>query len=431
MTSEPARSARRIPHALLVVALAAVLAATIGVIAPRTASAQSETEVPTAIRGRVVNGTPGGEIPAGLEVVLLTVDDGAQEIIERDQKIVGTNGQFEFTNLVTGPGLSYRVVANAGDFTPSADLRPGESSFENVEVTIWDPTTSLDDISLSTYAILIPGVDRISRTIGVLTVATIVNSGNHVWMPDLDDPALTGLDLLRFNLPEGYEDLSIESTLPAGNILDINTGFALTNPVPPGEFDILLTYTVQYEGSTFGFPLRMPYGADIVRVLLPDGMGDVSAQGFGEPGSTVEGDTTYNVWQGDNYPRDSQLDLAIDSLPTPTFFEATKNFFDGRAYILVLAWVGAMAMLGLLAYAFFFARRRGEKPLAGEAGTADENLSRFPEYSSMGRPEIVQTIAELDGKRDAGEIAEEDYQARRAALKDAALSSTRTEVQPT
>jgi hypothetical protein len=49
----------------------------------------------------------------------------------------------------------------------------------------------------------------------------------------------------------------------------------------------------------------------------------------------------------------------------------------------------------------------------------------------MGRPEIVQTIAELDGKREAGEIAEEDYQARRAALKDAALSSTRTEVQPT
>jgi hypothetical protein len=88
-----------------------------------------------------------------------------------------------------------------------------------------------------------------------------------------------------------------------------------------------------------------------------------------------------------------------------------------------VAWVVVAAVIGLLAYAFFFARQRGA---AEKSPVAD-----FPEYRDLKRAQIVETIAELDGRREAGEIEEDDYKARREALKRAALAARRTETQPT
>ncbi len=395
---------------LAVVALALIAAFA---LAPGTASAQS---VPTKISGTVVQGTPGSTVAAGLTVVLLVVDEQRQEIISNESTVIGTNGQFTFTDFLTGPGLTYRIAADDGEYTPSVDLIPGEDSFSDVELTIYDRTQSLDDIRISTYSMLVPSIDRSQRLMGVLGVISVVNSGDRVWIPDINDPALTGLDLLRFNLPEGFLDLSVESNMPPGNVLEIGTGFALTNPLPPGEFDILLTYVVEYEGDSLTFPLRLPYGADQVRIMIPEGQGEVVGLGFGEAEGAIIEDTAYSVVDGQNYGRDSQLDVEFSSLPTPSLLENTENFFDGRGYIVAIAWVAGAAMLGLLVYAFFFAKSRG-------ASTQQATPGAYPEYEGLGRSEIVETIATLDKRHDSGEIEETDYAARRAALTQAALSA--------
>ncbi len=389
---------------------------------PDHASAQG---FPTEISGRIVNGTPGSDVPPGLNVVLLVVDEARQEIVASDTAIVGTNGQFTFTDFLSGPGLTYRVAADHGEFTPSVDLIPGQSSFSDLEITIYDHTQSFEDIRVSTYSMLIPSIDRADRLIGVLAVVSVVNSGSHVWIPDVDNPALTGLDLLRFNLPEGFTRLSVESNLPPGNILEISTGFALTNPVPPGDFDILMTYVTEYDGDSLSFPLRLPYGADQVRIMLPEGEGEVTGLGFGAAEGAIIDDTAYSVVEGVNYPRDSQLDVQFSSLPTPSLLESIQDFFDGRGYIIVIAWVAGAAMLGLLVYAFFFARQRGA------AASGSPQPGAYPEYEGLQRSEIVETIATLDARREAGEIEEEDYTARRAALTQAALAAGTTEAQPT
>ncbi|MDA0677234.1 MAG: hypothetical protein O2788_04430 [Chloroflexi bacterium] len=370
--------------------------------------------IPTVISGRVVQGTPGSEIPAGVSVVLLVVDDARQEIVATESKLVGTNGEFEFTDFLAGPGFTYRVAADDGsEYTPSIDLSAADSTFDNVELTIYDRTESLDDISVSTYSLLIPSIDRIGRRVGMLGVVQISNRGDHVWIPDTDNPALTGFDLFRFNLPEGFSDLSVESNLPSGNILEIGTGFALTNPIPPGDFDILMTFIAPYEGNTLTFPLRLPYGADLVRIMLPEGQGSVTGLGFGPSEGALIDSTAYSVVTGQSYARDSQLDVTFSDLPTPSLVERIQSFLEGRGYIVVIAWVAGAAMLGLLAYAFFFARKRSQ---------ADDEGDDYPEYDDMERTEIVEAIAELDAQHDAGEIEVSDYTARRAFLTRAALS---------
>lgn len=387
---------------------------------PKVASAQS---TPTEINGTVVQGTPGSTVPAGTTVVLLVVDEARQEIISNEQTIIGTNGEFTFTDFLAGPGLTYRIAVNDDEYTPSIDLIPGEDSFSDVELTIYERTQSLEDIRISTYSMLIPSIERAGRLMGVLAVFSVINSGDRVWIPDINDPNLTGFDLLRFNLPEGFSGLSVESNLPAGNILEIPTGFALTNPLPPGEFDILVTYVVEYKGDSLDFPLRLPYGADQVRVMIPEGKGVVTGLGFGEAEGAIIDDTAYSVVDGLDYARDSQLDIRFNSLPTPSLLERTQSFFDGRGYIVVVAWVAGAVMLGLLAYAFFFAKGRGKVK-------APTGPGQYPEYEGLQRTEIVETIAALDKQHDSGEIEETDYAARRAALTLAALSVEKNEDPP-
>ena len=401
--------------AIALMVVAAALAAS-----GATASAQSGA--PTEISGRVVNGTPGSEVPPGLQVVLLTVDEAAGTIIDRKQMPAGANGEFRFTNLLSGPGLTYRVVADNGDHTPSVDLTPGESAFTGVEVTIYDSTTSFDDIRISSFAMLVPSIDGAGRIMGVMAVANIVNAGDRVWIPDLDNPALTGLDLFRFNLPEGFTDLSVESDLPTGNILQIGTGFAMTNPIPPGDYNLLMSYIIEYDGDSLEFPLRLPYGADQVRIMLPEGAGTVRGQGFGPSDGVIIDETAYSMVQGSDYARDSELNVRITGLPSPTTVQSLTNFFRGKSYIVAIIWVAAAALLGMLFYAFIFSRQR-QNAAAMIPALAGGVSPSFPEYDGMPRSEIVQAIAELDDRHDAGDIDEDEYRSRRGVLKSAALDT--------
>jgi hypothetical protein len=401
--------------------LAAIILLAPFIVSQQRAVAQ---EFPTEISGRVVQGTLGADLPIGLKVVLLVVDDQLQEIISSQNTVVGSNGEFSFTNFASGPGLSYRVAADNGDHTPSVDLKLGEDAFKDVEVTIYDSTASFEDIRLVEFEMLVTGIDRRLRLMGVLGQISLVNSGDTIWIPDLTNPQLTGLDLLRFNMPEGFTDLSVETNLPAGDILVIPTGFALTNPVPPGEFSILMTFMVEYSGDSMLFPLRLPYGADEVRIIYPDSTGVVTGLGLGEPQGAIIIETAYSIVDGQAYPRDSQLDVIFSSLPTPSLVERTHNFFDGRGYIVVIAWIVGATMLGLLVYAFFFARQH-------RFVTRPDGENSYPEYTGMQRTAIVETIANLDQRHEADEIDDANYSARRSALTQAALAARVSETQPT
>jgi len=374
-----------------------------------TANAQAP---PTEIIGIVVNGTEGGVVPADLEVLLLTVDDAAGQIIEQDPTTVNADGTFSFGNLISSPGITFRVVANAGKFTPSVDLSSVDD-WSNVRLTVYDETSSLDDITLSSYVMMIPTIDARSRQAGILTVVNVNNTGDMVWIPDLEDPNLTGLDLLRFNLPDGFSDLSVESELPAGNILQINTGFAMTNPIPPGEAAILMSYIIGYSGDGFDFTLKLPYGLDQVRLLLPDGGGTISGEGLGEIASVVVAENVFNSVEGNDYPAGSELVITFSGMPQPTPLQSVSDFFQGRTYVIVIIWIVGIALLGILGYAMYSSRKGGRR--------RDDTAEVF-----ASRGDVVAEIAALDEAFESDESDEDSYRDRRDDLKRLALDFENT-----
>jgi uncharacterized membrane protein len=389
---------------LLVIALVSIPAIAIHTSSSPIVSAQDQ---PDRIQGRVSNGTQGGVLPPDLEVFLMSIDLSTNQIIEQETTTVDEDGIFLFDNLISGLGLSYRVVVNADNYTPSVDMANVEN-WQNLRVNIYDDTQSLDGITLSSYVLMVPTIDARTRQVGILTVINVNNVGDRIWIPNLDDPNLTGLDLLRFNLPDGFSDLSIESELPTGSILEIDTGFAMTNPIPPGEAAILLSYIIPYTGDGFDFDLKLPYGADEVRMLLPDEGGEISAEGLGSAASIVVAESVFNSIEGKNFAADEVVEARFYGLPQPTLLQSLSEFFEGRTYVIVIIWVVGIALLGILGYALYSSRKGAD-------------LSSDDDDEVASRVDVLAEIAALDDEFEANNIDEDEYNDQRDELKRIAM----------
>ncbi|MXX92080.1 MAG: hypothetical protein F4Y63_01335 [Chloroflexi bacterium] len=367
--------------------------------------AQSPEDTVT-ISGQVVNGTEGGESPAELTVFVLVIDESEEAIVERVETVTGINGTFALEVVEVSEPRFYRVVVDDGIYTPYVDVLP-DNAEEEVTLTVYDSTTSLDEISVTTYSIVIPVIDGSTGVLGVLAAVNLVNSGDTVYLADLTDPALTGFKLLRFNLPEGYQELTVESDLPSGNVMEISTGFAISNPVPPGEYNMVISYTATFDDGKFAYPFRLPFGAGSVSILIPEDNGTVSGLGLQQTDTVTIGDERYVKYEGTNYERSSELDIVITGLPKPDLQSQVLDFFESVQFRIAIIVSVALAMIAIVAYVIIASRRHQVASVAnaiqpsGEPGT---------------RSATVAAIAELDEMHELGKIDEGEYSTRRGRL---------------
>ena len=371
----------------------------------RLTMAQSPEDTIT-ISGQVVNGTEGGESPAELTVFVLVIDESEEAIIERAETVTENDGAFALdVAKVSGPRF-YRVVVDDGIYTPYVDVLPDDADDE-ITLTVYDSTTSLEEISVTTYSMVIPVIDGSASVLGVLAAVNLVNAGDTVYIADLTDPALTGFKLLRFNLPEGYQELTVESDLPSGNVMEISTGFAISNPVPPGEYNMVISYTASLDDGEFIYPFRLPFGAESVSILIPEESGVVSGQGLQQVETVTIGDESYVKYEGSNYERSSELGIVITGLPKPDFQSQVLEFFESVQFRIALIVSVALAMIAIVAYVVFASRRHQVASVAIGPQTSGETDSRSA---------TVAAIAELDELHELGKIDDHEYSTRRSRL---------------
>ena len=368
-------------------------------------AAQSQDDTIT-ISGQVVNGTEGGETPAEVPVFVLVIDEAEEAIVERVETVTAADGSFGLDVAEVSEPRFYRVVVDDGVYTPYVDVLPDDAD-EEVTLTVYDSTTSLDEISVTTYSMVIPVIDGSSGVLGVLAAVNLVNSGDTVYLADLTDPALTGFKLLRFNLPEGYQELTVESDLPSGNVMEINTGFAISNPVPPGEYNMVISYSASFEDGEFNYPLRLPFGADTVSILIPEESGSVSGLGLQQTEAVTIGDGRYIKYEGSNYERSAEVGVVITDLPKPNLQRQLLDFVESVQFLIAIIVSVGLAMIAIIAYVVFASRRHlATSPAITMQSSGD----------SQGRSETVAAIAELDEMHELGKIDDHEYSTRRSRL---------------
>ncbi len=280
---------------------------------------------------------------------------------------------------------------------------------DSITLRVYETTSVLESIAATTHVTIVPRVDGKTQLMGVLELVEISNGGDKTFIADLQNPAPDGVpQLLRFGLPEGFDELTVDSDLPSGNVLEIDTGFALSNAIPPGDFRVLFSYVIEYDGSEVVLDRSLPFDVHEYRVLMPPVYGIAEGARFTATDDQQLGDTNYRVLQGSGFAVGDRIRITFTGLPEPGFTQRLQNFVGDNALVTFGLPLIAVAVMGAMLIYVFFVRDR--RKVATSAG-------------GVSRGQLVAEIAALDQRHEAGEIEEDEYTGRRQELFDQALGA--------
>lgn len=299
---------------------------------------------PVILQGQVINGTPGGEVPKGLQVHLDIVQDA--DLVDSRTATVDEQGRFRFTGLPTGEGLSYFVSADYEGVTYTAQaLGPGSP----VTLRIYEKTTDPSSMRITGHTVVVTGADSGRRLVEFLEVVTLENRGQRTVV---FDPNSGLMPPLRFSLPPGYRGLDLTSSLEGMQVFPVAQGFALLGPVPPGQHEVLFVYHIRYPGPSYTLQRRLPLGAEAFRLLVPTEVALPLAPDLINMGTTTLGGRDYRVLQAQGLEPGATLTITLVGLPMPPLWRRAWEAVSTGALAVALppALAGAL-LLGLLAWA--------------------------------------------------------------------------------
>jgi mono/diheme cytochrome c family protein len=343
------------------------------------------------VTGVVVNGS-GGDLPENLEVTLEVYQ--SFEVLYTDTVPAQEDGSFEFDDVVFDPELIYiTVVELNGTFYPS-DFQMGSDitgDAIDLPITIYDVTNATDKLSVSRLHVFFQFTDQ--GTVQVVHQVSISNFGDLMVAPEQDSAPV-----LNFTLPEGATNLLFETGTLGNPYVKTAAGFGDPTPVLPGSntYDALFAYELPYDGKLeWVLPLDLP--TDIA-VIFVQGDEVKLESGTLEPSGSEALDTeVYQVFVANALSRGQELDLTISG----GFSFLGKLGLDGSGLTILLGVIG-LALAGFGAWRFF----RPTEELEYTEDSQDELVD-----------EVMDDIVELDEAFVAGEIDEQNYQARRNSLK--------------
>ena len=165
--------------------------------------------------------------------------------------------------------------------------------------------------------------------------------------------ALGPMGLLRFSVPRGAYDLTLDDTLRATEFIPVDRGFGSLLTVPPGGIDVTFAYRVPYAAQEYELSLSAVYPTDSLWLLVPERLSVSSAEL--QPRETIAiGRQRYQVLVADDLPGGGRATVRLSGLP-----------FTPRPWLLddsvLRALAAALAGLGVVG-AGLYAWRHGERP---------------------------------------------------------------------
>ena len=349
-----------------------------------------------SIVGRVVNATKG-KPQANVKVTLTGARADGTDRMKRSVR-TDSRGRYRFEDLPTGEERFYVIDAlYGGGFFPSRALALPEDTERRpvIETTlrVWETTTDPASIILTR--------DDMFAVVGeqgirIIESTTVVNQTDRAYVGR--GVELTGKEAgptLGFSLPIDCRSAAVSivnSDLDVPHLECTDFGFAITTAIPPGEARTTFSYDIAGDTGTFNLSRTALYDIAEMSVFAAEPL-TIDSNRLVERGEVTLAGKTYTRWTSRSPidPGDSVQVVAI----------AQAGLTPG-----LMIGLGATVVVILLLLAFAFRRKRPvPEPAAEPVEPADHE-------------DLVRAIAELDVAYEKGELAEEDWSARRAALKN-------------
>jgi mono/diheme cytochrome c family protein len=347
--------------------------------------------VPTltgSVLGSVINGTNGASVPAGLEVTLHGFDD--INLITTLTATVGADGTFAFEAVPYTGDRQFLVTASYRNITYGSEVQSFAGGQDTMDIIlhIYDATTEAAAIRVERFHMFVEFTAENQVTIGELFILS--NQGDRtVHAPD-------GSPSIRFALPPGAEDVTMQDGQEGADFVRTAEGLGLLGPVLPGSStgQVLFSFSLPYDRN-LQFAQPMPYPVDVANILVSDLAVSLTGDGWQDLGP--------QEFQGSEFQAFSQANLAAGEALAfrltgqPRGASALRLADTDTASLAVGLGAVGVVVLGIGYWWYRRTRSQSEKPLR--------------------REDLLQAMAELDDAHDAGEVSEHEYRRERAWLK--------------
>tara|TARA_Y100001970_G_scaffold64106_1_gene82083 strand:+ start:4469 stop:5632 length:1164 start_codon:yes stop_codon:yes gene_type:complete len=305
------------------------------------------------LSGQIVNGTSPTDETI-YEIKLMATQNSSSELI--DIEIINTNKNFDFKKVIVDEAFTYFLIVNHQDIPTIVFVEDIENP-ENINITVYDRVFTPKDIDVIDYSIMVPHISPDSDIISVLGLISFTNNSNSTYFADLTDPNTSGLNLLRFSLPENFENLSVDSDLPPGNVMQIPTGFALSNPVPPGDHQILYSYSMPRNTGSIKYNIRLPFGSKKFKILVPE-KSKISSEYNLLKDSTLVDDKKYELLQGQNIKKGEVVVVDLINISKPGTLKKITYFIEKNSVPFFVGSITGLILLLILIFSFLRSNSR-------------------------------------------------------------------------
>jgi hypothetical protein len=389
---------------------ATVVMATVVLWAPAVRA--QETGV---VEGTVTNGTAGAPPPSGLEVVIHILHNRVKTGERRVQ--TDAAGHFRADGLATGQDLLYFPIVTYGgvSYYPDRPVVLNSTPAGATEITVYEGTPTADAISFDRLNMLIVGVTP--SALSIMEMGGVTNVADRTFAADAE---VTGSDrTLRFLLPPGAMNVTPQAGLPADSLESMPDGFASTDPVRPGRREIAFSYDLPYSRSSVDLERSFAFPVTAFTLYIPTDLGADVPDGSSVSGLADLGGRQYRQYVVQQVSPGSVVHLRLTGLPAPLF--ATLR----QLGLTVAGMTGAI----LLVFLAIGLQRRAQRPVDEPPTDREAAIAHAaPTREDAEYLDGIRAIAALDERFEAGAVDEDEYRARRAAMKSHLIARTRQTV---
>ena len=399
----------------LLTALALSFALTLG-LASR-AAAQTGTPPPErtgTVIEKIANGTAGSSIPGSLAMMLHAWEETGETVMLDGQS--DDTGAFRFDDVPMQDGWAFSAMLTYNDvtfFSEPGVVEPGTNELA-LPLTVYEPSQDASAVRVAQMHVFL---DFGPGEVSVGEIYILSNPSDRALVGGLTLPDGRPATL-QFALPAGANKVGFEGDDSGQRFIITPDGFADTGAVLPGEgtAQVVVTYVLPYRS---GMTIEHPVGqsVDAVNVLTRADAGvAVGGQGIGAPTPRQMGSgETFNIYAAGPLQPGDALTIYLTGEPTyRTPGGATGQMVTPQTNELAAfaeRWAipigGGLLGASLIGIGVWWWRRPAA--LGREAQTVSDAEAQWPD--------ALRAIAALDEAHERGEVADDDYRARRAELR--------------
>jgi hypothetical protein len=338
----------------------------------------------------IANGTTG-ETLTGQPVSLLRHRNESEEAQVVEQALTNRAGRYVFSNL-PADGAHYVVETRYIEVpytTGHINIEPATAQ-QDVQLNVYDITAEDTNLMLSAVHLVI---EVSPNVLDVTEILVVRNSGTRSYFPT---PGVG--EGMILSLPAGAFQLQ---PLVEG-VQRTAQGVLYSNPIPPGDSQIVYRYNVERASVDNILSRQMDYNASRIQVLISPSSETVMASNLTNEGVQQIGDKSY-LLLSNSVGLQQGMSISVEFSSILAWQDVMKWGILGVVVLMIIAGV----IIGIRTHP---EEEEQEKPLRA---LSSKDAQQFDS--------IIHSIADLDDQYEAGDLDEKTYRRQRNKLQNKAI----------